>query len=145
MDQYICWRSQGSFLGSLLFLVYINDLSDNLTFNANFFGDDTLLFSVVHDVIFSTNELNNDLKKVNEWTFQCKMSFNPGPSKQAHKVILSCKSKRTTHPPLSFNNKYVSQTFSQKHPGVMSDFKLTSGDDLNNVLVKVNKAVGLLL
>ena len=41
---------QGFILGSLLFLIYINDLSDNLTRNAKLFADDTSLFSVVHDV-----------------------------------------------------------------------------------------------
>ena len=57
---------QGSAVGPLLFLTYINDLSDNLTSNAKLFADDTSLFSVVHDVNTS-KELNNDLKKVNDW------------------------------------------------------------------------------
>ena len=39
---------QGSILGPLLFLIYVNDLSGNLTRNARFFPDDTSLFSVVH-------------------------------------------------------------------------------------------------
>ena len=38
----------------------------------------------------------------------------------------------------------VSKTFSQKHLGVILDFKLTFEEHLNNVLAKVNKAVGLL-
>ena len=41
---------QGSTLGSLLFLIYINDLADDLSSNVNFFAADTSLFSVVHDV-----------------------------------------------------------------------------------------------
>ena len=108
---------QGSVLGPFLFLIYINDLSDNLISNAKLFADDTSLFSVVHDVNTSAKELNDDLKKVNDWSFQWKMSFNPDPSKQAQEAILSCKSKRSTHPPLVFNIN-VSQTFSQKHLGV---------------------------
>ena len=135
---------QGSILGPLIFLIYINDLSDNLTSNVKLFTDDTLLFSAVHDVSAYAKELNDDLKKVNDWPFQWKMSFNPDPSKQAQKVIFSHKSKRSTHPPLVFNNNNVSQTYSQKHLGVILDFKLTFEEHLNNVSAKVNKAVGLL-
>ena len=72
------------------------------------------------------------------------MSSNADPRKQAQEVIFSRKSKRSTHPPLVFNNNNVSQTYSQKHLGVILDFKLTFEEHLNNVLAKVNKAVGLL-
>ena len=92
---------QGSILGPLLFLIYINDLSDNLTSNAKLCADNTSLFSVVHDVLnTSAKELNNDLKKVNDWAFQWKMSFNPAPSKQAQEVNFSRRSKRSSHQPL---------------------------------------------
>ena len=134
MDQCSCHSIlQGSILGPLLFLIYINDLSDNLTNNAKRFADDTL-FSVVHDVNTSAKKLNNDLKKVNDWAFQWKMSFNPDPNKQAQEVIFSRKSKRSTHSPLVFSNNNVSQTYSQKHLGVILDFILTFTEHLNNVL-----------
>ena len=75
--------------------------------------------------LFTTNTfakgLNDELKKVHEWAFQWKMSFNPDSSKQAQEVIFSSKSKRQTHPPLVFNNNNVSQSFSQKCLGVMLD------------------------
>ena len=85
---------QGSILGPLLFLIYINDLSDNLSSNVKLFADDTSLFSVIHDINVSAGELNEDLKKISEWAFQWKMIFNPDARKQAQEVIFSRKIKK---------------------------------------------------
>ena len=79
---------QGSILGPLLFLIYINDLSGNVSSKAKLFADDTSLFNVAHDINTLAKELNSDLTKVSNWAFQWKMSFNPDPSKQAQEVIL---------------------------------------------------------
>ena len=68
---------QGSILGPLLFLIYINDLADNLSSNVKLFADDTSLSSVIHDVHVSAGKLNEDLKKISEWAFQWKIVFNP--------------------------------------------------------------------
>ena len=54
---------QGSILGPLLFLIYINDLADGLSSNAKLFADDTSLFSVVHNANTTAKKLNNDLVK----------------------------------------------------------------------------------
>ena len=53
--------SQGSILGPLFFLLYINDLTENLDSNPKLFVDDTSLFSIVN----------------NNWAYKWKMSFNP--------------------------------------------------------------------
>ena len=61
---------QGSILGPLLFLIYINDLSDGLQCNPKLFADDTSLFATVHNIKKATNDLNNDLTKITKWVFQ---------------------------------------------------------------------------
>ena len=84
---------QGSVLGPLLFLVYINDLQKNIKSNVNFFADDTMLFSVIKDPQLSASDLNHDLEVINQWAYQWKMAFNPDPTKQATEILFSCKKK----------------------------------------------------
>ena len=51
---------QGSILGPLFFLIYINDLSDDLVSTVKLFADDTSLFSAARDSNISAYELNNE-------------------------------------------------------------------------------------
>ena len=55
--------SQGSILGPLLLLIYINDLAENPSSNPELFADDISLFSVVRDLNTAAVEFNDDLKK----------------------------------------------------------------------------------
>ena len=102
--------SQGSILGPLLLLIYINGFLDGLSSNAKLFADDISLFSIVHDINTSAIELNSNLKKINDWAFQWKMTFNQDRSKQVQEIIFNRKLKKATHPPLLFNNSNVSHS-----------------------------------
>ena len=135
---------QGSILVLLLFLIYINDLAEDLFSDLIFFADDTSLLSVVYNINASARELNDDLKKFNNWAVQCTMSFNPDPSKEAQENTFCRKIKKLPHSSLVFNNNNVWQTSCQKHLGVSLDVKLTFGEHLNNVLKEVNKTISLL-
>ena len=72
----------------VLFLIYINDLPQNIISTCKMFADDTSLFSHVFNKYKSQSELNNNLK-VSSWAFQWKMQFNPDPNKQAQEVNFS--------------------------------------------------------
>ena len=125
---------QGSILGPLLFLIYINDLSEGLSSNTKLFADDKSLFSVIHDSNTSALELSSDLAKINRWAFQWKMSFNTDHKKEAQEVTFSRKSKAISHPPLVFNNNNVIQTKSQEHLGIILDTRLSFEKHLGTVL-----------
>ena len=107
------------------FLIYINDLSDNLESNVKLFADDTSMFSVVRDPINASQKLNNDLNKVSLWANKWKMYFHPDSSKQDQEVIFSRKINKVYLPPLLFNNSTVQQISSQKHLGIHLDEELT--------------------
>ena len=112
--------------------------------NAKFFAGETSLFSVVHDVDTSANELNNDLYQTNKWSFHQKMSFNPDQSVQAQEIIFTRKTKKMCQPSLRFHNRIVSQSKFQKHLGIFLNARLTFEEHLKVITTKVNKIVGLL-
>ena len=90
---------QGPVLGPLFFLIYINDLVDNVSSEAKLFADDTSLFTDVYNVETAANKLNRDLDIISNWARQWKTQFNPDISKQAIQLIFSQK-KRCSCPPI---------------------------------------------
>ena len=98
---------QGSVLGPLLFLIYINDLQVNIKSNVKFFADDAMLFSIIRDPQITASELDHDFEVINQWAYQWKMAFNPNPTKQATEILFSCKKKEIHHPELVFNGSPV--------------------------------------
>ena len=135
---------QGSILGPLFFLIYINDLSDDLVSTIKLFADDTSLFSVVHDSNISANELNNDLQKISEWAYKWKMSFNPDLNKQAQEVIFSRKLNKPSHPKIVFNSAPVVCTDWQKHLGMYLDKALNFNLHIKEKMSKAMKGIGVI-
>ena len=105
---------QCSILGPLPFLIFINDLPNNLNSLIKLFADDISLFSTVYDPNHSAKVLNDDLNKISEWAYKWKMLFNPDLTKQAHGVIFSRKNIKIDHLFVYFNEAsgcYLSTTF----------------------------------
>ena len=89
---------KGSILGPLFFLICINDLSVDILSTVNLSVDDTSPFSIIYDAKKIAYELNKDLQKTAEWTYQWKMSFNPVLNRQAQEVISSRKMTKSSRP-----------------------------------------------
>ena len=151
--QASCWKSilagvhQGSILGPLLFLNFINDISDGILSKIKIFADDTSIFSVLKNPHLNSWQINNDLKLISEWASQWKMIFNPDPSKQAVEVCFSTKIKSspiTSLPDLTFNGSKITAVDSHKHLGLILDDKLSFHQHLNDKIAKCNKSIGLI-
>ena len=135
---------QGSILGSLLFLIYINDLPSELKSDFKLFADDTSLFTVFKDKNESANILNNDFLSISTWAYNWKMLFNPDSSKPAQEVLFSRKKKIQVHPTISLNNVQVERVSYQKHLGVLLDEKLNFKQHIDSAISKVNKGVSVI-
>ena len=132
---------QGSVLGPLFFLIYINDLVENVSCDVRLFADDTSLFSVVNDVATTAFEMNNDLEKIKLWAWQWKMLFNTDKTEE---VIFSTKRIKPDHPPLELGDDVISQTLEHKHLGMVLDSKLDFKSHLREAIVKARRGIGMM-
>ena len=67
---------QGS-IGTLFFLIFINDIPEGIQSNIKIFADDTSIFSVFKDNDRDSAILSGYLNLISNWAFRWKMSFNP--------------------------------------------------------------------
>ena len=135
---------RGSILGPLLFLIYINDLTDGLRCNVTLFANDTSIFTVVHDPHTAALDINHDLTLIELWAYKWRMSFNPDPNKQAVEVTFSKKRIPMNHPPISFNDVPVTNVQEQKHLGVILDSKLSFTSHIKSLISKSRQGIGML-
>ena len=135
---------QGSVLGPLFFLIYINDLVDNVSSEAKLFADDTSLFTVVYDIDIAADKLNRDLDIISNWAHQWKMQFNPDISKQASQVIFYQNKGMVVHPPIFFNGSKVAIKLEHKHLGIILDSKLNFHSHIREGIIKAIRGIGII-
>ena len=95
---------QGSILGSLLFLLYINDIVIDIGSNIRLFADDISLYIIVEDPVVAANCLNSDLNKITQWAATWLVSFNPTKTES---IIISRKSNKNRHPSIYMQNHQI--------------------------------------
>ena len=113
-----------SVLGPLFFLIYINDLPDNLESICNIFADDTILFYKAFDKHVCCATLNKDFELIDNLAFQWKMQFNPGRNKQAQELYFYKKADNQKSQDLPFKKNNVASRPSVKHLGMLFDSRL---------------------
>ena len=107
---------QGSILGPLLFLLYINDIVNDIGANIRLFADDTSLSIIVENPVMAAACLNTDLSKLSHWAATWLVLFNPTKTES---LIFSRKLNKPLHPPLFMENQQIVEVESHKHLGVI--------------------------
>ena len=129
---------QGSILGPLLFLVYVNDLVDDLITLPYLFADDTSLFTVIDPINpeITFNQINRDLEVLNEWSTCWRVTFNA--TKTVY-MIISNKSANVVYPDLYLNGIKLTKVTSHKHLGVTLTSNMKWGVHIDAAISKANK------
>ena len=134
---------QGSVLGPFLFLLFINDITNNVTSNIKLFADDTSLYVTVNDdddLDTPAKSLNDDLSSINTWANPWQILFNPNKTV----AVTFTRKHNNHHPPLLFNNQTITQHEQHKHLGLTFNSKGTWSNHISNIYEKASSRLNIL-
>ena len=147
---------QGSVLGPLLFLIYINDLNNvsNLFKVICFADDSTLIISLClknqnctfcrNANSFSSEIINDELNKIFSWFCINKLSINPDKTKY---MIFKTKQSNLSNlnlPTLILNGEILERVNEFLYLGTFLDENLTWDSHINYISNKISKSIGIL-
>ena len=118
---------QGSIFGPLLFLVFINDIVEEIDSSIRLFADDTNLYIIVDDPLDAANKLNADLSKIDMWASMWL---------ESESLIFSRKVNKPYHPPIYMNYQQVNEVNSHKRLGIYLSRDCTRHEYIEHIKAK---------
>ena len=128
---------QGSVLGPILFLIYINDLEEGVTGNILKFADDTKLFRKVKE-IGDKQKLQEDIDKLVKWSEKWQMLFNFGKCKCLHT------GSGNTGENYEMGGTILSKTVKEKDLGVTMNANMKVSEQCRIAASKGNQVLGMI-
>jgi hypothetical protein len=126
---------QGSVLGPLLFLIFINDISYVVRHcKIRLFADDICLFMEIEDPVADALAINQDLESLN-------VDFSPPKTKE---LLISRKKNMIDHPQLSLDGVIINKVNNHKHLGLTISKDLTWKEHITEITDKANRRLGIL-
>ena len=128
---------QGTVLGPLLFLIYINDLPLNINSEVRLFADDCVMYhTITNDQDADT--LQQDLHTLTQWQDNWQLKFNPD---KCH-VLKVTNSKTPKQHTYTLGNSTLQETHSHTYLGVELSSDLKWKNHINKITAKANRALG---
>ena len=140
-ESIVCGVPQGSILGPLLFLLYINDISNvsDKVFSI-LFADDSNVFCTGKNIYEVINNMNRELNKIIIWLHTNKLTLNVDKSN----YIIFSRQKITTHNDIKIDNTTLKRIYETKFLGVYIDAKLSWKTHVSYIKNKISKGIGIL-
>ena len=126
---------QGSILGPLLFLLYVNDFNLSTTFTTNLFADDTYLSLHNRSPTILEQEVNIQLDRVNLWLRENKLTLN---TEKSTYLILSNRLKSVQKLTVRIGNEVLKESSEAKYLGIIIDNKLSFIPHIKNIKKKLS-------
>ncbi|XP_028166266.1 uncharacterized protein LOC114357040 [Ostrinia furnacalis] len=132
---------QGSILGPILFLLYINDLPDTIRHKCLLYADDTTILIKADKTYDLETEINNTIKTLMTWLDSNNMKINIDKTNRIHfKTTQSRDIKLNIH----YQNKSINEVETTKFLGVILDKHCTWKPHIDNVCNKLDRFVFVL-
>ena len=132
---------QGSILGFLLFLLYINDIVKHIGCSIRLFADDIVLYIIDGCPNAAARCLNVNLQTISQWTEYWLVNFN---ANKTLSMIISRRIISPPHPPLFMNGTMLQETNSHKHLGLTLSSSCNWSDHIKNISEKAWSRLNLL-
>ena len=134
---------QGSVLGPLLFLIFIDDIVHAVTHSRiRLFADDTCLFLEIDDRKQSAYFINEDLKNIGEWSHQWLVNFSPPKTKS---LIISNKHNAHLNPQVQLFGQNIEEVESHVYLGLRFSKNLRWKHHIHDITQKARKKLNLMV
>ena len=135
---------QGSILGPLLFLIYMNDICNSTDkFEFILYADDTTLYISFTSQTNTTNLINTEIEKINKWLAINKLSLNIGKTKY---MLFHAMNKDLTNciPDLVVNGNVINRVRDFNFLGIIFNENMSWKSHLDHLANKLAKTAGVL-